>query len=52
MEFSDNLMDLKLDIGMMIQKFQNGEEDDPELVIENLGKIQGAIQKIIGRLRG
>ena len=52
MNFSDNLMDLKLNIGMMIQKLQNGEEDDPPIIIENLEKIQTAVQKISNRLQG
>ncbi len=52
MEFSTNLSDLKLDIGIMIQKLQNGEEDDPPIIIENLENIQKSITKIANILGG
>lgn len=51
MDFSHNLIDLNLDIGMYIQLLQSGEESDDNL-IENLEKIQTSILKIRTRLSG
>lgn len=45
-EYSTNLTDLKLDIGMTIQKLQAGEELD---MIEELFAINKAIHTILTR---
>ena len=44
-EYSSNMTDLKLDIGMTIQEIQTGEEID---VVEHLESIQTAIFKMMG----
>jgi hypothetical protein len=46
-EYSDNLMDLNLDIGLLIQNSQAGNEIDFE---QELYAIQRAITKITNRL--
>ena len=50
MEYSTNITDLKLEIGMYIQELQNGEHEDNE--IENLQDIQTALHKMFIRLSG
>jgi len=50
-EYSSNILDLKLDIGMTIQLIQSGEiSTDDE--IEHLRGIQTALHKIFLKLSG
>ncbi len=46
-EFSTNMMDLKLDVGMLVQQLQNGQGTDLDILIENLQKIQYALACMI-----